>query len=554
MNRMNPWRMKLACRSVGIVAGIVGIAGLAQSQTVVTVDFSIRPYPISPLIYGVNFATKQEAFELRLPLNRSGGNATTRYNWQQNATSSGSDWYFLTHGEPGAGPGASVDAWVQDNNASGVPGGTKSMVTIPCLGWVAKLGPNGEYTWSFSVAKYGAQQQTEPWHPDAGNGVWLNGNPVTGNDPNDANKPVSASYQAGWLQHLLANFGTASQGGVAYYMLDNEPALWHETHRDVHPVGVTMDQLWERSRAAALVAKQVDPSAQVCGPEEWGWLGYLHSGFDVQWAAAHNWQFPGPDKQAHGGMDMAPWLLKQFKSEEAIQGKRILDVFSLHYYPQGNYGWSDVSANAQLWRNRSTRSLWDPNYTDESWINAKIRLIPRMKEWVQAHYPGTKLGITEYNWGADTHISGALAQADVLGILGRERVDLANRWVCPDTGTLAFNAIKMYRNYDGAGAAFGDKSVLCAFPDPDTLAAFASYDSATREAKVMLVHKRLSQSASVKVQFVIPARANGPAKVYQLTSANTINRLSDLAVSGNAVTLNLPAQSITLVIVKMPFA
>ena len=53
-----------------------------------------------------------------------------------------------------------------------------------------------------------------------------------------------------------------------------------------------------------------------------------------------------------------------------------------------------------------------------------VRLIPRVKEWVDQYYPGTKIGITEYNWGAEAHINGATSQADVLGIFGREGLDI----------------------------------------------------------------------------------------------------------------------------------
>jgi len=88
----------------------------------------------------------------------------------------------------------------------------------------------------------------------------------------------------------------------------------------------------------------------------------------------------------------------------------------------------------QLRRNRSTRSLWDPTYTDETWINDKVRLIPRLKQWAAQYYPGTPVGINEYNWGAEDHINGATAQADVLGIFGREGLDLATRWTTPAAG------------------------------------------------------------------------------------------------------------------------
>ena len=39
-----------------------------------------------------------------------------------------------------------------------------------------------------------------------------------------------------------------------------------------------------------------------------------------------------------------------------------------------------------------------------------------------------KIAITEYNYGGNNHISGAIAQADVLGIFGREGVFAANFW------------------------------------------------------------------------------------------------------------------------------
>jgi hypothetical protein len=80
-------------------------------------------------------------------------------------------------------------------------------------------------------------------------------------------------------------------------------------------------------------------------------------------------------------------------------GKRLLDIFTVHYYPQGGEFSDDVSSAMQLRRNRSTRSLWDPGYVDESWINDHIQLIRCVKNWVNTSYPGTQVGITEYNLG-----------------------------------------------------------------------------------------------------------------------------------------------------------
>ena len=54
--------------------------------------------------------------------------------------------------------------------------------------------------------------------------------------------------------------------------------------------------------------------------------------------------------------------------------------------------------------------------------------IPTLKSWVSQYCPGLQVGITEYNWGDEANLNGATTQADVLGIYGREGVDLASRW------------------------------------------------------------------------------------------------------------------------------
>jgi hypothetical protein len=206
----------------------------------------------------------------------------------------------------------------------------------------------------------------------------------------------------------------------------------------------------------------------VFAPEEWGWPGYLYSGYDWQWAGNNsNWNPANfPDRAANGGLDFGPWLLQQLQQYELTNGTRLLDVFTLHIYPQGaNESGSDTSLATQLGRNRSTRALWDPSYVDNSWINSVIKLIPRMREWVTNYYPGTKIGITEYNWGAEDHINGATAQADLLGIFGREGLDVATRWTTPAATSPSFQAMKMYRNYDGNKSTFGETSVAASGPE-----------------------------------------------------------------------------------------
>src|SRR5262249_1842696 len=154
--------------------------------------------------------------------------------------------------------------------------------------------------------------------------------------------------------------------------------------------------------------------------------------------------------------------------------QRLLDYFTVHYYPQGGEFGNDVSSSMQLLRNRSTRSLWDTNYVDATWINSAVQLVPRLKSWVARYYPGTKTGITEYNWGAEGSINGATAQADILGIFGHEGLDLATRWTTPDPTTPTYKAMKMFRNYDGNKSTFGETSINAAGPSPDNLSVFTA--------------------------------------------------------------------------------
>src|SRR5215469_14104400 len=519
------------------------IAHAQNPQAVITIDVAAGRHSISPYVYGLAYAGSALG-DLNCPIQRYGGNNTTRYNWQINADNRGSDWYFESIGDSSSVAAERIDSFVSESRAAGA----QSMVTIPMIGWVAKLGSGRAKLSSFSIAKYGAQTGNDwQWFPDAGNGVLTSGQNVTGNDPNDANVPADSAFHRGLVQHEVSTFGPASAGGLRHYLLDNEPSIWFSTHRDVHPVGPTMDEIKTKIIDYSGMIKGVDSSALVVAPEEWGWSGYLFSGYDQQYGSLHGWSSL-PDRNNHGGWDYLPWILDQLRQNDASTGKRTLDVFSVHYYPQQGEFSNDTSQATDLLRNRSTRSLWDPNYVDTSWINSTVELIPRLKNWVATYYPGTPTAITEYNWGAEADINGATTQADILGIFGREGLDLATRWTTPDATTPTYKAIKMYRNYDGQKSGFGDTSVADSVPNPDNLSSFAAIRSSDGALTVMLINKVLAGSSLVTVNLA-NFTAAAAAEVWQLTAENAIARLADVPVSGGHISLSLPAQSVTLLVV-----
>lgn len=528
----------------------VTITVATNTPVTITVDASANQHPISPLIYGVAFANPvSQLSDLNAPIHRSGGNTESRYNWQLNAHNHANDWFFESLDDGSSTPAGSADDFVTSSKANGA----QPMLTIPMLGWVPKLGSARARLASYAITNYGLQAANDwQYFSQAGNGVITNTSiQITTNNPNDANFLTNSAYQQAFVQHLTNRWGLSTNGGVKYYFMDNEHTLWNSTHRDIHPIGTTMQEIRDKMFDYAGVVKNLDPNAIVLGPEEWGWPGYLYSGFDWQWAGNHGDYNAAhfPDRSANGGWDYGPWLLDQFRQRDISTGQRLLDYFTYHIYPQGGDGGNDVSTSTQLLRNRSTRSLWDTNYVDESWIGSVIKLIPRMKGWVASYYPGTKIGITEYNWGAEGHINGATAQADIFGIFGREGLDLATRWTTPSTGSPVYNAMKMYRNYDGSKSTFGDTSVSAASTvNPDNVSTFAAIRSTDGALTIMAINKQLTSSAlsTISLTNFLPGAA---AQVWQLTSANVITHLSDLALSGNSISNSLPPQSITLFIV-----
>ena len=551
-----------------------------NANVIVQVDAAANRHAISPLIYGMAFASSNQLADLNFTMNRSGGNNETRDNWQINAHNIDADWYFESIGDnSGSTPGASADDFVANSRN----GGAQAMITIPMIGWMPKLGSNRGKLASYSTNKYGPQTGNDwQWYPDAGVGVgtnttahigWLittNGpiNPANGqivtsglnagfsttNDPNDANFLTSVLFQQAYVQHLTNRWGVSTNGGVRYYFMDNEHSIWFGTHQDVHPVGPTMQEIWTDMLTYASMVKATDPNALVCGPEEWGWNGYLYSGYDQQWAGQQYGQlgyYPSPntypDRTANGGWDYMPWLLNHFQQYNITNHQRLLDYFTLHCYPQeGSVSGNAVDLATELLRNQSTRVFWDTNYVDPSWVNSVIALIPRMKSWVTTNYPGTKIGITEYNWGAEAYMNGATAQADILGILGREGLDLATRWTTPATNTPTYLSMKMYRNYDGGKSTFGDTSIQAVVPNPDNLAAFAAVRSSDGALTVMVINKDPNNATPITVNLT-NFNATGTVQRWQLTSAtNVIGQLANLKLTNGVLNDMVPAQSITL--------
>src|SRR5690349_14006759 len=213
--RQRRWR---AVTAAGMAATLVA-AGVtvqavpalaAAAGPALSVDVSAARHGISADIYGLNGADPAFAAEIGMPVARWGGNASSRYNFKNHTYNTGSDWYFENIV---AGPENTVESFVRTNRDRG----TKQIVTVPLIGWVAKDSPQSHpFNCGFPATRFPAQDSFDQWDPNCGNGR-LNGANLTGADPSDTSIPAGPSFAGEMVTHLVNQFGTAARGGVRVY-------------------------------------------------------------------------------------------------------------------------------------------------------------------------------------------------------------------------------------------------------------------------------------------------------------------------------------------------
>src|SRR6185436_17896024 len=152
-----------------------------------------------------------------------------------------------------------------------------------------------------------------------------------------------------------------------------------------------------------------------------------------------------------------------------------------------------------------------------------------------------------YNFGGVEHINGSVTQAEVLGIFGREGLDLATMWDPPTATQPAAYAFRMYRNYDGQGHMFGDTGVQATSSDQSKLSVYA----ATRTDGALTVMVINKTTGGLTATLNLANFSSGVSQVYNYSAANLnqIVRKPDLTITANSVSTTYPSQSITLLVI-----
>lgn len=568
--RHNPRRLAAAALSVAAAASLtLPVDSGAQTDTVqLTVDFGQRsvtrtimdpstgvwhdversfPHQISDEVYSMAFTTDAIREEMNLPLNRWGGNSTERYNHKTESTNLGLDWFFTN---------AEESYTHNDFIAGNRDDGTDSLVTVPAMGWVSK---NAEATCSFPTTdSLGARTGLGP--QDAEVQHWLDPAVTCGSgfidgefmrgavDPTLTSVATDEVWAAEWIQELVDTYGTAADGGVQIYAVGNEPGLWEGSHGDVHPEPTTRQEIIDTNITYAQAIKNVDPSADVIGPVLFG--GYS---FYVSTEELLQGDRPGDVP------NFTTEYLQAMADAEAATGQRLIDRFAVHFYDDRVY--QDGTDEMRL---QSTRSLWDPSFAPQEWwavrdfnLGEGFAIIPRLQGQIDRNYPGTELAITEYNFGGDQTLAGGLAQVDALGIFGREALDTAVIWD-PYGDWIGLTeaqyndrplmwAFRMYRNYDGQGSGFGDRSLFASSSDDSAVSIYAAERTVDGATTLMIVNKGDATTVGLDLLSANGSDGNATGHRYSGADLGGIEQLGNVAIDGS---LELPALSATLLVLE----
>ncbi|WP_243240313.1 glycoside hydrolase family 44 protein [Clostridium cibarium] len=506
----------------------------------VSIDTNSERQDISPYIYGSNndFGGNQGTITQVATALRDGGNRFTGYNWENNASNAGSDYKhqsdnYLNMNSPYSEQNIPGQVVTSFHDGALKTNSKYSLVTLQMAGYVAK-------------DKSGPVSEAEV----APSSRWLEVKPKKDSafaDTPDVND--NAVYMDEFVNFLTKKYGKAdTTTGIKGYSLDNEPGLWSSTHSRIHPKNVTCSELLEKSIAYSKAVKDVDPKAEIFGPALYGMMAYQSLQKASDWDAA----------KAEGKYSwFVDYYLDKMKQAETTEGKRLLDVFDFHYYPEAKGGGvrvtekndpSNIECNKA--RIQATRTLWDSNYKEDSWIGQWCKdqtpIIPKMQASINKYYPGTKLAITEYNFGGGDHISGGIAQADAFGIFANQNVYFASLWGFNGDTNYTQAAFNLYRNYDGKNSTYGDIKVKANTSDIENSSVYSAVDSKdSNKLHVILINKNYDKPMKINVNLAGDKKyTSGKVWGFDKDSSDIKEKDSITNIKDNSFTYEVPQLSV----------
>lgn len=521
-----------------------------------TLDATVRT-PISPYVYGANIIGTFKGIQddSGIQFYRQGGNRFSAYNWETNYSHAGSDYHYqndlwlcglyLTQCQnPGDVVKAFMDSAFRSTDAL--------LLTVPMLDYVALKKSGGDVCRNRPDKKWECTNRKH-WN------LLFRRNLAT--KPAKVKLSLKPDLSDGFVYqdefiNWVNNEKKGHKGKKIFYSLDNEPGLWAETHKRIRPYGkhcvrsATYPELMEKSLKYAKMIKKMAGNTLIFGPAHYG-FNSLTTLQNVKWCHGHK-------------EDFADFYLKSLARAKLQNGSRhLVDVWDLHWYPEiRSHGKSGnritggaTDAKTVVARVQAPRSLWQKDFQERTWITndalgQPLRLIPRLQNKVAELNPGMKLAITEYNYGGEHHISGGIAQAEVLGVYGREGLFAAAFWSMGDEklgSAFIKGAFKLYGNYDGRGSKYGNQALSAATNGISRSTVFAStYKGQPGKMMIIAINKTTGPlTAKFKTKGV---KLGQKARGFRIDADNASPKAIGIVDIGKSQQISLPPMSVTALV------
>ena len=536
-----PQRLPRSAYSRIFVAWLFGavIAQSAAAAIPISVDARSGRLPISPYIYGRNNDFSDDpanptsasnialykAVGLRMSRD-NGGNNSTKYNWRRKL-SSHPDWYNNVY--------AHDWGFTSQDVQKRMPG-VNLLWALQLLGKAARTDSANFDCWDYNQCQ---------WTTDVSKN-WAGGGDIT---------KYLMDWPADSTVGIFANFfSPVSTGGLGldstllrYWNMDNEPEVWNSTHDDVVTTPLSAEAYLAKYFAVAKAARAKFPGVKLVGPvftNEW------------QWYAWNNTTISGTDGTATRNFCWLEYFIKRVAEEQTASGVRLLDVLDFHFYP-GTSNDHDITQLHRVWFDTSysypgangvknVSGSWDDNQTREY-------VMERSRRWL-AKYMGANnnVGFSVSEHGSLTGSANAIAlwYASVLGTFADQGATIFTPW---DWYPGQWEILHLFSNYAKSIRVLSTSGL------DSMVSAYSSVNATGDSLTIMLVNRFASADQQVQVSLSGFTPQDGTDSVLEIsglpatetfTGASSALKHKSAAITGASLALDLPAFSITAVLLK----
>lgn len=522
---------------------------IANAQNVnITVDASAARHTISPYIYGKNNNISDDPSKPLQPVQwklmreaglrftrEYGGNNGSKYNWRLKL-SSHPDWYNNVY--PHNWDYAAKT--LQDS----LPG-TQGMWGFQLIGKAASTTKSNFDDWVYNNSNYwsGVTQNL------AGGGVVNAGGGPKAQKEGDPNLYLinwTADSTTALLDHWFGSGGLGyDKNKLKYWTMDNEPEIWNGTHDDIMGTLPSAEAFMQVYFEVAKKARAKYPDIKLTGPipaTEWQW---------------YNWD----NKKVTSNGKTYTWMeyfIKRIAEEQKATGIRLLDVIDIHSYPNESKD-DDILQLHRIYFDTTyvypgangvkttSPSGWDDKITQEF-------IFERCNRWLN-QYMGpnhhVNFAVSEYGFTNNNATVTAVSYASVLGTFAEHNVEYFAPWYWNNG---MWEVLHLFSRYAKT------ESVKSVSSNDIQVSAYSSVNTAADSMTIILVNRSVNQAQAVNVKMDNFVVTNGnyttqqlkQLPAYETFESHTKNQLlaGTTSISNNTFSVNLPALSITAVIIK----